>query len=305
MQLAEEKQSGWLQVPRIGYYAFAITDIRGGANEAHERMENAIKAARRQWANGVAPHVEMISEVFEPLEGELWFNEWGGVEGPARATFPDGNVYEGNYKGGRRHGQGTAKWASGDMYVGQFENDKKHGRGTFTFANGDMYVGQFENDKRHGRGTFTWPNGHIFEGDFQNDVMHGRGTFTWADGDVAALIFQEDRPKGPGVRLEKASGLFWLLKGNQAVQQISEAEARSSFFGRFKLRFMLAPGQRGGEGARPAGTPLVTALHVMSALFSDCKGRRSHPKSSKLSSKSWWGTGRSTVVDLWQALPSV
>ena len=165
MQLAEEKQSGWLQVPRIGYFAFAITDIRGGGTTAEKETDDAIKAARRQWANGVAPQVEMISEIFEPLEGELRFNEWGGVEGPARATFPDGYVYEGNHKGGRKHGQGTAKFANGDMYVGQFENDKKHGRGTFTFANGDVEVGLYEEGKDKGPGVGLekgWLFGHSY-----------------------------------------------------------------------------------------------------------------------------------------------
>ena len=130
MQLAEEKQSGWLQVPRIGVYAFPITDIRGGNTLAEKYMDKAIKAAKAQWANGVAPRVEMVSEIFEPLDGKLRFDERGEVEGPARVTFPNGNLYEVNYKGGRWHGQGTAKWANGDMYVGQFENDKRHGRGT-------------------------------------------------------------------------------------------------------------------------------------------------------------------------------
>ena len=222
MQLAEEKQSGWLQVPRMGYFAFATTHVRGGVFQAEEYMENAIEAATKQWANGVAPHVEMISPIFEPLEGELRFNERGGVEGPARVTFPDGTIYEVNNKRGRKHGQGTAKWADGAVYVGQFENDK-----------------------RHGRGTYTWPNG-----------------------DVDVLIFEEGRPKGPGVRLEKGwlfGHSYWLLKDGEKVRKINRTEARSSFFGRFKLRFVLAPGQRGGEGARPAGAPFVTALHAISA----------------------------------------
>ena len=152
MQVAEEMQSGWLQVPRIGYFAFAASNDRGGGSLAEERMEKAIKAAKAQWTKGVAPDVEMISEIFEPLEGELRFNEWGGVEGPAR----------------------------------------------------------------------------VYEGQFKRGLRHGRGTFTWANGNVDVLIFEEDRPKGPGVRLEKASGLFWLLKDGDAVQQISKAEARSS-----------------------------------------------------------------------------
>ena len=165
MQVAEEMQSGWLQVPRIGYFAFPVTDVRGASNTSEKEMDDAIKAARAQWTNGVAPDVEMISEVFEPLEGELCFNDRGDVEGPARVTFPDGDVYEGQMKGSRG----------------------KHGPGTYFFANARVDV----------------------------------------------LIFEEDRAKGPGVRLEKASGLFWLLEDGIKVQQISKAEARSSVFGRF------------------------------------------------------------------------
>ena len=271
MQLAEEKQSGWLQVPRIGYFAFPVTDVRGGVTQAEEYMDMAIKAAKAQWANGYAPDVEMIAEIFEPLEGELRFNERGDVEGPARVTFPDGEIiYEANYKGGQRHGQGTAK-----------------------YANGAMYVGQYENDKKHGRGTYTWPNGN-----------------------AAVLIFEEDRPKGPAVGLEKGwlfGHSYWLLKDGQKVRKISETEARSSFFVRFKLLFALAPGQRGGAGARPAGAPFVAVLPVMSTLFFDCKGRRSHLNSSKLSSKIRWVKGTWAVesvvcgcitVRLWQACPA-
>ena len=38
MQVAEEMQSGWLQVPRIGYFAFAVTDVRGASGLAEQRM---------------------------------------------------------------------------------------------------------------------------------------------------------------------------------------------------------------------------------------------------------------------------
>ena len=205
MQVAEEMQSGWLQVPRIGYFAFPVTHVRGGGSTAEKEMEDAIAAAQAQWTKGVSPEVEVISPIFEPLEGELRFNAMGGMEGPARCTFPTGYVYEGEFKGSRYHGWGTAKYASGNTYTGQFENDKRHGAGTYTFANGD-----------------------VFGGDYQDGLRHGAGTFTWADGSVAALIFEEDRPKGPGVRLEKASGLFYLLKDGRKQQQISQAEAQQT-----------------------------------------------------------------------------
>ena len=219
MQVAEEMQSGWLQVPRIGFFAFPVTDIRGGNTMAEEIMDMAIKAARAQWTKGVAPDVEMVSPIFEPLEGELRFNARGGVDGLARVTSPSGDVYEGQHKGGLPHGPGT-----------------------YTYADGD-----------------------VLKGDYQNGLRHGPGTYTYADGDVAVLIFEEDRPKGPEVMLEKASGLFWLLKDGDAVQQISKAEAPELHFS----HFVLLSGPGGGEGARPAGAPLVTPLQVMSALFSD------------------------------------
>ena len=203
MQVAEEMQSGWLQVPRIGYYAFPTTQVRGGTNQAEKRMDMAIAAAQAQWTKGVAPDVEMISEVFEPLQGELRFND-RGVEGPARCTFPDGGVYEGQLKGHQRHG-----------------------RGTFTWADGEVFEGDFQNGLMHGQGIYTWANGNVFEGAYHNGLRHGRGTSTWASGDVKVGFYEESRPKGPGVRLEKDSGLSWLLKDGDAVQQISKEEART------------------------------------------------------------------------------
>ena len=56
-----------------------------------------------------------------------------------------GGKYTGEWKDGYRHGQGTYTWASGDKYVGSYLNDQRHGQGTFTFADGDQYVGEFRN----------------------------------------------------------------------------------------------------------------------------------------------------------------
>ena len=81
MQLAEEKQSGWLQVPRIGYFAFANKVDRGGAATAELRMDEAIAAAKAQWQKGVWQEVQLVSTVFEAVDGELQLDEHGRVEG--------------------------------------------------------------------------------------------------------------------------------------------------------------------------------------------------------------------------------
>ena len=205
MQLAEEKQSGWLQVPRISCYAFAIKDHRGGGTKAEQYMDDAIAAAKAQWQNGVWQEVQVVSEVVEALDGELQLDERGNVEGLARCTWPNGAAYE-----------------------GAFHKGKMHGHGVYKLADGSCYVGQYREGLRHGRGTYKWPDGAVYSGDYEHDKKHGRGTLSHADGTVAVFIFEANQPKGLGVQLEKASGRYFLLKDGKKERGIGRAEAWQS-----------------------------------------------------------------------------
>ena len=49
----------------------------------------------------------------------------------------DGEKYEGDYKGDKRHGQGTCIYSNGAQYVGYWKDGKRQGQGTYTFASGD------------------------------------------------------------------------------------------------------------------------------------------------------------------------
>ena len=39
---------------------------------------------------------------------------------------------------------GTRTYASGDKYVGEYRGGKRHGQGTFTYAKGGKYVGELK-----------------------------------------------------------------------------------------------------------------------------------------------------------------
>jgi len=41
---------------------------------------------------------------------------------------------------------------NGDMYDGEWLKGKKHGLGTYTHKNGDKYIGSWKNDLKHGEG---------------------------------------------------------------------------------------------------------------------------------------------------------
>ena len=77
-------------------------------------------------------------------EGER--NAAGQMEGHGTKRWADGEVYEGQWKGGMREGRGTYRHANGDVYEGQFKANKKEGRGTYRFVNGDVYEGEYGPD---------------------------------------------------------------------------------------------------------------------------------------------------------------
>ena len=65
-------------------------------------------------------------------------NESSGIE-----TFDNGDIYEGDFKDGLKHGKGTLKTRNNRSYEGDWENDKPHGFGINTFPNGKVYTGYF------------------------------------------------------------------------------------------------------------------------------------------------------------------
>jgi hypothetical protein len=40
----------------------------------------------------------------------------------------DGSEYDGEYFGGKKHGEGTYRWADGSQYTGQWENNTLTGK---------------------------------------------------------------------------------------------------------------------------------------------------------------------------------
>ena len=55
--------------------------------------------------------------------------------------------YVGEYKDGKKHGQGTYTWFDGGIYVGKWKDGKEHGQGTETWSSGSKYVGEWKDDK--------------------------------------------------------------------------------------------------------------------------------------------------------------
>jgi len=45
------------------------------------------------------------------------------------------------------------KYANGNKYVGEYKDGKRNGEGTYTFVDGNKFVGEYKDGKRSGQGT--------------------------------------------------------------------------------------------------------------------------------------------------------
>ena len=61
----------------------------------------------------------------------------------------------------------------GDKYQGGWKNGVMHGQGTYQFANGDKYIGTFKNGLRDGEGVYVRTNGNELVGLWQKNQFLG------------------------------------------------------------------------------------------------------------------------------------
>ncbi|ANS03893.1 hypothetical protein [uncultured Mediterranean phage uvDeep-CGR2-AD3-C191] len=127
----------------------------------------------------------------------------GKRTGQGTYTFASGSKYVGEWRNGQEHGQGTYTFANGDKYVGEFRNAKKHGQGTAYYLadnkfKGNKYVGEYRNGKEHGQGTKTYASGSKYVGELRNDTFHGQGTYTYADGTKFVGGWKDSKRHGQG-----------------------------------------------------------------------------------------------------------
>ena len=171
----------------------------------------------------------------------------------------DGTIYVGEWKDGKREGQGTYKWADGDKYVGEWKDGKFHGQGTFTFPKPgsyaiksgkfdgnkykyvgiifqQKYVGEFKDDKKNGRGTQTDHIGNIYVGQFKNGLKHGQGTHTFANGHKYVGEWKDGEYHGQGTFIWKDGRVDKHIWENGVIMETIElAKKYDSLLDRINL----------------------------------------------------------------------
>ncbi|CAK9112806.1 PHD and RING finger domain-containing protein 1, partial [Durusdinium trenchii] len=99
------------------------------------------------------------------------------LDGVARVTYANGDVYEGPFDDRRlKHGcnatytfAGTGdEEAPANVYKGEYTDGERTGTGSMTFSDGSRYRGEWVKGFRQGMGSYTYQNGDIYSGEWKN-----------------------------------------------------------------------------------------------------------------------------------------
>eukprot|EP00953_Heterococcus_sp_UTEX-ZZ885_P028894 15399-Heterococcus_DN1.PRE.1 len=107
----------------------------------------------------------------------------GKKAGYGKMTYPNGDVYTGEWKDNRTHGQGTYRYkTSGDIFSGSWEHGKKVGQGLYQFGADDSIMEGAWLNGTITEGTWKFRDGTIYTGKFTNGKPVGAGSFTFPSG---------------------------------------------------------------------------------------------------------------------------
>ena len=75
-------------------------------------------------------------------------------------NFDNGDIYQGELKNGKRHGEGAYQWHDNTTYIGEWKENIQDDDGICIWNNGNIYMGKWKNGKMNGDGKFYY--GKIF-----------------------------------------------------------------------------------------------------------------------------------------------
>lgn len=130
------------------------------------------------------------------------------VERTKVAVLLDGSHYQGDYKEGVMHGDGTLIWPDDVVYRGAFQNGRMTGEGSLEDPHlQHRYQGQFKNGLYHGQGEFNGDDLH-YKGEFVAGKFEGDGELTLENGDRYTGQFSQGKMHGKGRYAVENSGTY-------------------------------------------------------------------------------------------------
>ena len=110
------------------------------------------------------------------------------------------NIYEGDFKNGKKCGKGSMKYSCCRrcIYDGEWRNNSHHGKGKIVYCNKRTYEGEFKYGYYDGQGKMTYSNGDMYKGQWKDGRKHGNGQMIYATGQVYYGEWRKNKYHGYG-----------------------------------------------------------------------------------------------------------
>ncbi|XP_017279385.1 alsin isoform X2 [Kryptolebias marmoratus] len=154
---------------------------------------------------------------------DTYQGQWreGRIHGFGKYKYASGEVYEGCFCNGQRHGYGMLSSgkldrSSSSVFIGHWVHDKKAAYGVYDdITRGEKYIGMWLDDQRHGSAVVVTQYGVYYEGTFRDNKMAGPGLLVSEDDTVFHGEFSDDwTVSGKGVlTLTNGDSLDGLFTG--------------------------------------------------------------------------------------------
>ena len=161
-------------------------------------------SGKKQWPDGTI------------YQGDFRF---GHPHGKGKITYADGGEFEGEFERGYPHGHGICSYKDGSRYEGDWYMGYKDGEGVYTFPQGHEYVGEFASDKIDGKGVILFTTGEAYNGDWKDGLAEGNGTFIRKDGSRYIGKSKEGKRHAEGMIVWETGD---TLKGNWYEGKLNE-----------------------------------------------------------------------------------
>ena len=140
-------------------------------------------------------------------------------------TYQSGAVYQGQFKGAKRHGQGHWQHPDGEVYEGQYDDNRQNGWGVYVFGKtGKRYVGQWARGMLHGKGVYFFNAAQtaFYLGTYADDKKHGDGYYMYENNVMTAQTWKagelvQEREASPAERVECAKQMSEIQREVRAV----------------------------------------------------------------------------------------
>lgn len=127
----------------------------------------------------------------------------------------NGDIYEGEFKQGKRHGSGTLTKGGSRSYTykGEWKNDCRDGYGEIQFDDNARFQGQWEKGRLK-NGVYMFQDGTEYSGEFslKTSELEGQGIMT-LDNEVISGEWKDSKLNGYGMRKTTTGDVYkgmWL-----------------------------------------------------------------------------------------------